>query len=186
MTDRSKYKPGDKIEPRPVLTEMATMIFGMLAQDADVWEYGSGGSTLWLAERAAKVISIEDDPVWYAAVTEALSARGLTNTEVHLRRTRDLPHAIDDSGLYDIVFVDCLTNKERERSIPIGAKHVKPGGWLIADDYDFSMVARAVKALEVEGWSVAIVSGTKMHPVREVPVKTSAAFCHKPQQERGS
>ena len=33
-----------------------------------VFEYGSGNSTLWWAERVREVISCEHDPVWHAAL----------------------------------------------------------------------------------------------------------------------
>lgn len=177
---RAKYKPHGKIMPKPVLTEIATMIFGVLVQDADVWEYGSGGSTLWLAERAASVISIEDDPDWHLAVATALSARGLTNAEVRLIKTCVLPDAIKGTGVYDVVFVDCLTQEERRRAVILGAKHIKPGGWLVADDYTFPKTNEAVERLRTEGWDVAVVSGIKNHPIRQVPVRTATAFCHKP------
>ena len=36
-------------------------------QDAKVFEYGSGASTIWLARRAAIVVSIEQDEGWHAA-----------------------------------------------------------------------------------------------------------------------
>mgnify|MGYP000216046892 CR=1 FL=1 len=43
-----------------------------------VFEYGCGYSSLFLAERAAKVISIEDNPEWFARAAEFAS-----NTEVY-------------------------------------------------------------------------------------------------------
>lgn len=66
------------------------------------------------------------------------------------------------------------------RSILTGAAHVKPDGWLVADDYNFPKVQAAVEKLRARGWAVEVVSGIKIHPLRNVPVQTSAAFCHKP------
>ena len=40
---------------------------------ASVFEYGSGASTVWLAKRAAKVISVEHDADWYALVSERVA-----------------------------------------------------------------------------------------------------------------
>lgn len=39
------------------------------------FEFGSGGSTLWLASRARSVVSIEHDPAWAAKVRAALGTR---------------------------------------------------------------------------------------------------------------
>src|SRR6266576_1205646 len=37
----------------------------ILSRGTTVFEYGAGGSTLWLADRVARVISVEHDPAWY-------------------------------------------------------------------------------------------------------------------------
>jgi len=176
--------PEGTVQPHPVLTDAATRLFDTLVQGADVWEFGSGGSTLWLAERANSVISIEDDPRWYAGVVESLDAMGL-EADVRQAKTSALPNAITDEGMFDVVFVDCWTQDERRRSVILGAQHVKPGGWLVADDYDFPLTHKAVEGLRGAGWDIAVVSGVKMHPIRHVPVETSTAFCHKPEDDGG-
>jgi len=180
MADRAMYKPRGKIKARPELLELATVLFGVLAQDAEVWEYGSGGSTLWLSGIASKVISIEDDVDWHVPVTKALSDLGRTNTEVRLTTTKAQPDAITGAGLFDIVFVDCLRQESRRRSVILGAKHVKPGCWLIVDDYNFPKPGAEVEKLRKRGWDVTVLSGKKIHPVRNKPVGTSIAFCKRP------
>ena len=180
MADRSKYKPSGEIKPYPVLTEAATILLEALAWDAEVFEFGSGGSTLWFAGFVRKLVSIEDDKDWYAVITEALSALGSTNTDLRFAPTKILPDAITEMGMYDVVFVDCLTQNERRRSVILGAKHVKPGGWLVADDYTFPLTHKAVEGLRAKGWDVTVVTGVKIHPVRKVLVQTATAFCRKP------
>ena len=179
MADRSKYKPKGEIKPYPVLTTAATILLREIALRKSVFEFGSGGSTLWFAGFVRKLVSIEDDKDWYAVISEALAALERPNTEVRFAPTKIQPDAITDTGFYDVVFVDCLTQHSRRRSVILGAKHVKPGGWLVADDYDFPMTNKAVEDLRTAGWDVGIVSGTKTHPVRKVTVKTATAFCRK-------
>lgn len=162
-----------------MLTKVATLLLGVIAQDAEVFEFGSGGSTLWLAERAARLESVEDDARWHAAVTDALRERGFAGVRVHLVETAAIPDAIEGTGEWDVVFVDCMTQNERRRSIVLGAQYVKPGGWLVADDYDFPLTRRAVEGLRSAGWDVAVVAGVKEHPIRRVPVTTSTAFCRR-------
>ena len=180
----SPHKPG-AIARVPLLTEAATLLFDSLVTGADVWEFGAGGSTLWLAARAHYLESVDDNADWHAAVTEALLDAGYPGVQVHLTATADLPAAIDGRGLWDVVWVDCFTNRERARSIRNGAPHVKPGGWLVADDYDFQQVQKAIEGLRAEGWDVAIVTGVKLHPNRGVPVTTATAFCRKPKERNG-
>lgn len=169
-----------EIEAVPCLTACAIRLFNTLIDDnSDVFEFGSGGSSLWLAARVRSLISVEDSPEWHAVTVAKLAAQG-TPTEVRLVHTAQIPDAIATEGMFDLVFVDCMTQPERHRSILTGAAHVKPDGWLVADDYNFPKVRAAVEKLRARGWAVEVVSGIKIHPLRNVPVQTSAAFCHKP------
>lgn len=48
------------------------------------FEWGSGGSTLFLSRRVSEVVSVEHDPTWYAVVAERLRAAGLSNCQYQL------------------------------------------------------------------------------------------------------
>lgn len=165
-----------EIKPKPILTEAATILFRALATGKTVFEFGSGGSTLWLSGFVTKLHSIEDNQQWYNAVQEAL-----INTEIpfilQLVATKDIHTTINSTSLWDIVFVDCLHQISRINSIRSGSQHVKLGGWLIADDYNFPKVKQGVD--ELKGWNTSIVSGIKIHPIKQIEVFTSTAFCHK-------
>ena len=172
------HKPTE-IADMPLLTTAATLLFESVVTGAEVFEFGSGGSTLWLAARAAWLLSSEDDTRWHAAVTEALLDRGFPGVVVKLTQPGRISDAIDGEGLWDVVFVDCFINTDRRRAIRKAAPHVKPGGWLVADDYDFPKVKKSVEELRAAGWDVAVVAGVKMHPNRHVPVTTATAFCRR-------
>lgn len=62
-----------------------------LRSDMNVFEFGSGGSTLFIGPRVRSLISVEHDAAWHAAVQEALSARGLSQCTVLLRPPLDAP-----------------------------------------------------------------------------------------------
>lgn len=183
MTDRP-HGP-TTIADAPILTEAATLFLSIITEGAEVFEFGSGASTLWLAARAKRLESVEDDARWHAAVTEALLDRGYPGVQVHLVETAAIPDTIDGTGEWDVVFVDCMTQRERRRSVALGAPHVKPGGWLVADDYDFPKVKKSVEELRAAGWDVAVVAGVKMHPIRHVPVTTATAFCRNKMKQEG-
>lgn len=171
------------IKAEPCLTVKAIERLEDLVLGAEVFEFGSGGSTLWLASRAARVVSIEDNADWYKLVVRKLHQRGLP-ADARLVPTLLVPDAIEGTGMWDVVFVDCWTQNERRRAILRGRTHVKPGGWLVADDYDFPKVKQGIAKLTEEGWGVEIIAGTKPHPVRRVTVHTSTAFCHKTEGAR--
>lgn len=168
-----------EVEAKPVLTVAAAILLKELTRRKAVWEFGSGGSTLWFAGFVKSLVSIEDDRVWYDAVKTALSQQERITVDYRFVETKKLPDSITDAKMYDVVFVDCLTQNERRRSIILGARHVKPGGWLVADDYDFPMTHKAIEDLRGAGWDVGIVSGIKTHPIKRIQVKTSTAFCYK-------
>ena len=50
-----------------------------------VFEYGSGGSTLFFARRALGVISVEDNRSWFEKVDRRLQERGFKNAELRYR-----------------------------------------------------------------------------------------------------
>lgn len=55
-----------------------------------VFEYGSGGSTLFFAKTAGRIVSVEHDPAWFARVSDALAATSLHNYEHLLREPEPL------------------------------------------------------------------------------------------------
>jgi hypothetical protein len=65
-----------------------------LRPDMKVFEYGSGGSTIFFAERVAEVTSIEHDHKWHAQVSRALAQRGLTNCTYELHEPRPIAGAL--------------------------------------------------------------------------------------------
>jgi len=122
-----------------------------------VFEYGSGSSTLWYAERCAQVVAIEHDPGWHALVSAAAPA----NVEARLHegqplseqeRSRhgrgdsefgswkkpelDFEHyvtAIDDypDGWFHIISVD---GRARVACLARVVDKLAPGGLLILDN----------------------------------------------------
>jgi len=50
-----------------------------------VFEYGSGGSTIFLAQRVRKLYTVEHDPKWHELVERELERRRLTNVRYLLR-----------------------------------------------------------------------------------------------------
>lgn len=53
---------------------------GEITPEHRVFEYGSGSSTLWYAQRCAEVVAVEHDPSWHALVAAAAPP----NVELHL------------------------------------------------------------------------------------------------------
>jgi predicted O-methyltransferase YrrM len=56
----------------------------LLRADSTVFEYGSGGSTIYFAQRVREVVSIEHEPAWHQRVQAELNRRQLTNVRYEL------------------------------------------------------------------------------------------------------
>src|SRR4051812_5548373 len=55
-----------------------------LSKSMTVCEYGSGGSTLFFAQRTASVFSIEDNAQWYDSVSRRLNEKKISNVTLKL------------------------------------------------------------------------------------------------------
>jgi hypothetical protein len=106
-----------------------------LDSSSRVFEYGGGGSTVWLSKRVAQVITVEHDPGWAEALTKAVATRA--GCDVLYRSAdndyADYVNAINDwpDDHFDAVIVD---GRQRVRCARTGIPKVKPGGLLILDD----------------------------------------------------
>jgi Methyltransferase domain len=145
-----------------------------LRKDMSVFEYGSGGSTVFFANRVRRVISVEHDALWHRQVSEVLERRGLTNCEYLLREPQQAPSnrpteyrwdlytstdrafaglvfdgyvkTIDPfpESTFDLVVVD---GRARASCVHHGLPKVRPGGVLLLDDTDRPEYAEAVNWL---------------------------------------
>lgn len=100
-------------------------------------EFGSGGSTPWFAARARFVLSVEDDPAWFALVRARLAAQGIANVRHELRAAdvyADLS-SIADASL-DFALVD---GSDREGCVRAVVPKLKPGAYLYLDNTDKDM-----------------------------------------------
>jgi len=50
-----------------------------LKPNMTVFEYGSGGSTIFIAKRVSKIVSVEHDSFWYNKVLEVMKEKSIYN-----------------------------------------------------------------------------------------------------------
>lgn len=124
-----------------------------------IFEYGSGASTIWLAKRAQKLISIEHDRNWYWRLKNKLSSFShvkliLCEPEVGDHKkyySTKMKHvsfysyvtAIQNFDLtYDIIVID---GRAREACLNEAFKYLKPHGIIILDNSDRQRYQTALK-----------------------------------------
>ncbi len=128
---------------------------GALPRAGTGLEWGSGRSTRWFARRLARVVSVEYDPAWFAAVSRQLEESALTNVDYRLIA---LEHPLDEPTrpLYDpmpryVSFVDEFPDGSfdfievdghyRQACVAVGKAKLKPGGLLLVDDTNWLPLA---------------------------------------------
>lgn len=175
--------------PRPVLhldppytPEMLPAAYEHIEQlitpESDVYEFGSGYSTVWFAERARRVVSVEHDEQWARETERALRDEQMVSRVkmVEVDDEDEIPAAIEHYGEFDLILIDCLDRK-RVAAISEALEHVKPGGYLVVDDSQWPMLRPGIQAVEALGWeTVAVYSGNHERHTGEVKPHQTTIF----------
>ena len=120
-----------------------------LTPNAKVFEFGGGGSTLWFAERAGEVVTVEHDPEWFPVLQRAvedspnvtvLHGADANEYAAYVNSINEYP-----DGHFDVVVVD---GRQRVRCIAQAIPKVKTGGLLILDDTNRERYRPAFDMLE--------------------------------------
>lgn len=155
-----------------------------LDSDKRVFEWGSGGSTLYLSDRAGSVVSVEHDVMWAESVRSNLNSEHVTNVEYHFIEPksgtaeaesgftsgrpayagcsfRDYVQVIETypGESFDVVLVD---GRCRPQCIAAAAERVSPGGAIILDNADYTRYAPALKMMEndlLADWTSHVFKG---------------------------
>jgi hypothetical protein len=110
-----------------------------------VFEYGSGGSTLYWLRRGMTVVSVEHDPTWYARLQALVPADAPLDYRFVPRQAAPTPQSVGDlqpsayvtqiddfaDATFDVVLVD---GESRPSCLMHCIPKVKPGGMLIVDN----------------------------------------------------
>jgi predicted O-methyltransferase YrrM len=103
-------------------------------------EWGSGRSTVWLAQRAEHLISIEHNDYWFDRVKKTLCDKGADNVELLYapleEKDKGQPEYVrvaakQPRASLDFVLVD---GRLRDQCTEIALQLLKPSGMLIIDD----------------------------------------------------
>lgn len=104
-----------------------------------VFEFGTGGSTSYWCRRAAEVVGVEHNPLWYERVSGRLPANG----SIRLAEAPDdyVAEISRVGGKFDVIVVDGV---ERRRCCKAALEALRPGGLIILDNSDWHHVCARV------------------------------------------
>ena len=156
-----------------------------------VFEYGSGGSTIFISRKVNELISIEHDKAWHSRVSSELSKRGISNYKCLLYEperkisgemsvyscksyTSTLAEYVGMSfenyvrsiekhpdGYFDLVIVD---GRARPSCVFHALGKIRPGGYLMLDDTDRQRYEEAMSLLA--GYKRTDLFGIAPHATR--------------------
>ena len=124
-----------------------------------VFEFGSGNSTIWWAENALKLHSVEDDHTWFLKVQEKINKGGYSITYDFKASNEDYINAFD--GVYDITIID---GKFRSECVEKYLQNSNFGVMLIFDNsdrYPLSMekIRRSLQWVELDFHGFGPING---------------------------
>lgn len=160
------------MDRKPWMCDDAVNFLASIVVGARVFEYGGGGSSLWLMERAREVVTVDHSSTWAARITK----EGQGDVEVILQPDLEkYPREIEGRGEFDVVIVD---GRERNECIGAALETVAVQGWVVLDDSERSAYAES-KAL-LGGWRSVVKEGMKSGSLPGQIVKTQTTFYQKP------
>jgi hypothetical protein len=152
----------------PMMTfDAIAWLSAYLRPEMHVFEYGSGGSTVFFTSRVDRLVSIEHDPEWYSRTKDRIgtvtldrltyvlqppepgSEGGFGSTDdrydgmnfaAYVRTIDDYP----DAG-FDLVSVD---GRARSACLTRAVQKVRPGGFVLLDNSDREEYSTAMKELD--------------------------------------
>jgi len=151
-------KPFDKDNnPIPWFTYPAVEFLSeRLNNEMNVFEFGSGNSTLFFAERVNAITSVEHNNDWYDKISKQKPANA------NIVYVRDVTSKEYVDGLilsnqkYDIIIVDGIY---RNDCIKISLKHLSEAGIIILDDSERDDYTEGIKVLLNNGFRQLDFSG---------------------------
>jgi hypothetical protein len=119
-------------KPLPWLTYPAIDFISQFDfSDAIVFEWGSGFSTLWWAERCKRIVSVESNAEWVSYIERLVPP---TVELVKTKRDVEAEVAVLD-GQFDVIVID-NHGPFRWRCAEAATAHLAPGGFVILDNSD--------------------------------------------------
>lgn len=118
------------------------------ASNLSVFEYGAGSSTLWWAERAERVTSVEHDATWYDSLLRQVPSN-VALLHIPLAENHDYERSVAGNGPFDVIVID---GRRRSACGPHATRELSHRGVIIWDNSDRPRYAAALEAVEAAGF----------------------------------
>lgn len=131
-SDPRKGVPDTPWLPPPAIERLEQIV----TPEFDILEHGGGGSSVWFAERARTVTTMEHDSHWIKALID-LSLDNLMLTET-----------VETEKRYDLFLIDGAPHEDRAEWITLAPQLVKRHGWVVLDNANREAYEKQVDELK--------------------------------------
>ncbi len=143
-----------------------------LSSSMNIFEYGSGYSTLFFAKYCNSVISSETREKWRDLITNLASENGLENININLIQKHEFVQSISlHSRKFDIIIVD---SEFRNDCIAISTDFITDDGIVILDNSDRQELYKSFEYMESMGFKNIEFMGIK--PNSDMPSRTTIFY----------
>lgn len=143
------------VKPIPWLTMDAVDFIEEFLEErvnAKIFEFGSGGSTVWFAKRTKHVVTVEHNQEWFDFISAALQNEGLQSNVEFIFHKRPYHSVISKfpKEYFDLVLVD---GRDRSQCAWTAIQHIKSKGLLVLDDFERGEYHSIEKLLKKSRWT---------------------------------
>lgn len=142
-----KQMPIDKnSNPLPWVTYgFIDFISDRLNKNMDMFEYGSGNSTLWYGEKVKSVTSVEHDKDWYEKIKSSMPKNTIINYQELVYNGKYSTFSNELNIKFDIIIVD---GRDRVNCVKNAINSIKDNGVIILDDSERTQYKEGIEFLQ--------------------------------------
>ena len=120
-----------------------------LKKDFSVFEFGSGNSTLWYAERVGKILSVENDKGWFDLVSKKVPENAKIIFQMLEYNGEYCKKALAANNKFDVIIID---GRDRVNCIKHSIGALKEQGVLIFDNSNLPQYSDGISYLISNGF----------------------------------
>lgn len=145
--------------PLPWVTySFMQFILNRLNNTMEVFEFGSGNSTLWYADKVKSVISVEHDYEWFSKIKESMpiNVNIIYKELLYGGKYSNVVNSLDNK--FDIIIVD---GRDRINCMKNSIDAIKDDGIIVLDDSDRESYQEGINYLldndfkQIDFWGIA-------------------------------
>jgi predicted O-methyltransferase YrrM len=151
---KTKMPPGYRPDQPWLPYDAIVWLEGVVNDKTRVFEWGSGGSTIWFAKRCHSIMTVETDRTWISILEQMARQHDLKNIKAFHVAPNDPYYSSVitlQPQMFDLVFID---GKERKRCAAAAIKKVAKGGIILFDNSDAKAHEEDIKPLEATNWEM--------------------------------